>query len=178
MPNLLALFVVALVPMIVGFIYYHPKVLGAIWQREAGVTDEKLKGANMLVIFGLSFFFSLILSVAMNTMSTHDGMVGGATYYVEQLAKKDSVTHAQALQETKEWQKQYQTTIEANPLYTTHRLTHGFAHGLLVVGIFILLPVIVTNGLFERKSWKYVLINSGYWILTVTNMCTIHAVWR
>jgi hypothetical protein len=70
MPNVLALFVVALVPMIMGFIYYHPKVLGAVWQREAGVTDEKMKGGKMALIFGLSFFFSLLLSVSMNTMST------------------------------------------------------------------------------------------------------------
>ncbi len=43
------------------------------------------------------------------------------------------------------------------------------AHGI-VLGITLLLPLIATNGMFERKSWKYILINWGYWTICVTLM--------
>jgi hypothetical protein len=43
---------------------------------------------------------------------------------------------------------------------------HGVFHGILA-GIFIALPIIGTNALFERKSTKYILINAGYWIVTL-----------
>jgi len=39
--NFLAVLVTALVPMAIGFIWYNPKVLGTVWQKETGLTDEK-----------------------------------------------------------------------------------------------------------------------------------------
>lgn len=41
---------------------------------------------------------------------------------------------------------------------------HGVAHGA-IVGLFVVLPVFVTNGLFEQKSWKLIFINSLYWLV-------------
>ena len=47
---------------------------------------------------------------------------------------------------------------------TAHRtFGHGALHGIMS-GIFVALPIIGTNALFERKGAKYILINSGYWI--------------
>jgi hypothetical protein len=34
--NFLAVLVTALVPMVMGFIWYNPKVLGIAWMRAAG----------------------------------------------------------------------------------------------------------------------------------------------
>jgi hypothetical protein len=45
----------ALVPMIIGFIWYHKAVFGKAWMAASGMTDEKAKGGNMPVIFGLSY---------------------------------------------------------------------------------------------------------------------------
>ena len=46
---------------------------------------------------------------------------------------------------------------------------HGAAHGL-IVGLFIAMPLFITNGLFEQRSWKHMLINVGYWIVTLVIM--------
>lgn len=53
---------------------------------------------------------------------------------------------------------------------------HGVLHGVLA-GIFIVLPVLGTNALFERKSAKYIFINSGYWIVTLGLMGGIICAW-
>ena len=42
---------------------------------------------------------------------------------------------------------------------------HGAFHGT-VAGILFALPVLGTNALFERKSFKYIAVNAGYWIVT------------
>jgi len=81
--NFMAVLVAALVPMIMGFIWYNPKVFGTLWSKEAGVTEEMQKTANMPLIFGLAFLFSLILSMGINTIATHDTFVYGTTFYFD-----------------------------------------------------------------------------------------------
>jgi len=46
---------------------------------------------------------------------------------------------------------------------------HTFGH--------IAMPVLVTNALFEQKSFKYILINVGYWIVTFAIMGGIVNAW-
>lgn len=40
---------------------------------------------------------------------------------------------------------------------------HGAFHGMLY-SLYFALPVLITNSLFERRSFKGILINSGYWV--------------
>lgn len=49
---------------------------------------------------------------------------------------------------------------------------HGAWHGAFLA-IIVVAPVMITNGLFEQKSWKNMLINVGYWIITLMLMCGI-----
>ena len=46
---------------------------------------------------------------------------------------------------------------------------HGAFHGALL-GFTVAMPVLATNALFEQKSFKYVAINAGYWIVTMALM--------
>jgi hypothetical protein len=39
-----------------------------------------------------------------------------------------------------------------------------------MIGLLIVLPIMGTNALFERKSFKYVLINVGYWTISLALM--------
>ena len=41
----------------------------------------------------------------------------------------------------------------------------GMIHGFLS-GLFLAMPIIGVNALFERKSFKYTLVNGGYWIIS------------
>ena len=62
--NFLFVIVAALMPTVVGFIWYNPKVFGTAWMKVNGFTEESLKGGNMAVIMGLSLVFSLMLAFA------------------------------------------------------------------------------------------------------------------
>jgi hypothetical protein len=42
---------------------------------------------------------------------------------------------------------------------------HGALHGG-IAGFFLALPVLAVNALFERKSFKYIGINAGYWMVS------------
>ena len=58
--NYLAVTAAAVATFALGGLWYSPALFGKAWQREAGVTEEKMKSANMALIFGLTFVLSLI----------------------------------------------------------------------------------------------------------------------
>lgn len=60
--NLLAIFVAAAAGFLVGGIWYGP-LFGKAWMNENGFTEEELKKANMLKIYGLTFAFSVLSAV-------------------------------------------------------------------------------------------------------------------
>jgi hypothetical protein len=77
--NWLAILVSALVPMLLGFIWYHPKVMGKVWMDACGFKEEDMKStSNMGLIFGISFLMSLLLAFAMNTISYHQTFVANS----------------------------------------------------------------------------------------------------
>ncbi|MBK8966053.1 MAG: DUF1761 domain-containing protein [Saprospiraceae bacterium] len=166
--NFIALVVAALVPMALGFVWYHNKVFGAAWMKAAGMTEEKMQGGNMALIFGLSFLFSLMLAMEMNSVAIHDGFVYGATYYAT-----GGTMQPESGSELARWVEYYQTNLAT----ANHTFKHGAFHGVLF-GVFLVLPVMATNALFERKGYKYVLVNVGYWIVCLGIMGGIVAAWR
>lgn len=127
-PNWIAILIASLIPMIVGFIYYHKKVFGNAWMNSLGLTDEDLKKGNMAVIFGVSLFMSFLLS--MFVLNNVDGP--------GQEGQFDS-------------------------------FKHGALHGV-IMSLFFAMPIMVTNGLFERKNFKNLAINIFYWMITLALM--------
>jgi len=53
--NFLTTAIAALIPLIMGFIWYGPMLFQKAWMKEMGFTEESLKGGNMALIFGLSY---------------------------------------------------------------------------------------------------------------------------
>lgn len=158
--NFLALVAAALSTLVIGFIWYNPKVFGTIWMRESGLTEEKMKGANMPAIFIMAVFFAFLIAMILQFLTIHQwgafGMIGGGN------------------------------AIGTKPSYAAFMLDYGtafrtFKHGALhgfFTGLFLAFPMVATNALFERKSWKYTFINSGYWILCFTIMGGIICAWQ
>lgn len=158
--NFLALFVAALSTLVIGFIWYSPKVFGTIWMKESRLTEEKMKGANMPVIFIMAVFFALLIAMILQFLTIHQwgafGMIGGGG------AADIKPSYAAFMND-------YGTA------YRTFK--HGALHGFLA-GLFLAFPMIATNALFERKSWKYTFINSGYWMLCFMIMGGIICAWQ
>ena len=71
LPNFGIVVLTTLIPIVMGFIYYNPKVLGGVWMRASGMDKEKMKGANMLVIFGGSLLLSFLLAFIMFSLTVH-----------------------------------------------------------------------------------------------------------
>ena len=58
--NYLAVLAAAVATFARGGLWFSPALFGKVWQREAGVTEDKMKSANMPLIFGLTFVLALI----------------------------------------------------------------------------------------------------------------------
>jgi len=154
--NIVAILVAALVPMVLGFLWYGPMLFQKAWMKESGVTEEKIKSTNMPVIFGISLLLAIILSFFTQFLVVHEmGIMGMTEGNLEGETTKAFIA---------EWAGKYRS------------FGHGFMHGLFA-GIMFVFPVMATNGMFERKSWKLIFINSGYWILTIAIMGSIISGW-
>ena len=53
--NFPAILVATVSALVVGFIWYNPKIFGNAWMQAAGMTDEQVKGGNMAKIFIMAF---------------------------------------------------------------------------------------------------------------------------
>lgn len=61
--NYWAILVSALSTFLIGGIWYSPALFGKAWMKENGFTEESMKNANMVKIFGLAFVLGLIAAV-------------------------------------------------------------------------------------------------------------------
>ncbi|MBI1288731.1 MAG: DUF1761 family protein [Flavobacteriales bacterium] len=158
--NFLPILGAALIPTVVGFIWYNPKVFGTAWMKAAEMTEEKMKGANMAVVFGVSLLLSVMLSFVLQTVVIHQMHIYSALMNV--------MDQPQAQELLKTFMDNYGTEFRT--------FKHGALHGT-IAGIFIVLPVLGTNALFERKGWKYILVNVGYWTVTLALMGGVVCQW-
>ena len=159
--NIFAILVAAFSTLVVGFIWYNPKVFGNIWMRESGTTEEKMKGANMALIFGLSLFYAFLISFMLNSIVIHQNsvvsLIGGPP-----MIETAKPSYAIFMADYKDAFRTFK-----------HGALHGFMTALLLV-----LPVVGVNSLYERRSFKYVLIVSGYWMVAFMIMGGIICAWR
>jgi hypothetical protein len=59
----LAVLAAAVSSFVLGSLWYARPVFGKIWQKLIARTDEEIKNASMLKIFGLSFLLTLIMAI-------------------------------------------------------------------------------------------------------------------
>ena len=157
--NFISPVVAAFTTLLVGFVWYHPKVFGAVWMKETGLTQEELQKGNMLKIFGLTFIISIFIGMIMQSLTIHQmgalGMVGGPTI----TSVKPSFAAFMA---------------DYGMAFRTAK--HGALHGFMT-GLFFAFPMIAINGLFERKSWKYIFIHAGFWTVSLMIIGAIVCAW-
>jgi hypothetical protein len=127
--------------------------------REAKITEEQMKGNNMFIIFGMSIFYAFLISFILQMLVIHQfgalGMTGGDP--------------TKALPSYNAFMADYGTAFRT--------FKHGALHGFMT-GLFLVLPVIGVGSLYERRSWKYVLIAGGYWVVTCMVMGGIICAWQ
>lgn len=66
--NWLAVFVAAFAAFITGAIWYSKGLFGKQWQKAVGLTEKKVKDANMTNVMGMSIVTVIISAVAMGLL--------------------------------------------------------------------------------------------------------------
>lgn len=161
--NLVTLALAALVPLVMGFLWYGPLLFQKAWMKQLGFTEESLKGGNMAVIFLLSYVLSFMIAFFLIFITTHQ-----AGAYSAMIAAGETDLSGEAIAHFKTFFENYGQNFRS--------FKHGALHGAMA-GIFIGLPILATQAMFERKSFKYVAINVGYWVITLALMGGIVCQW-
>ena len=113
----------------------------------------------MLKVFGLTILFSFMIGMILQFLVIHQYGAVGMTGGDPSLAKPS-----------------YEAFMaDYGHAYRTFK--HGMLHGFMT-GLFFALPIIGINALFERRSWKYILVNGGYFIVSLTIMGGIICAWE
>jgi hypothetical protein len=155
--NFLAILVSAVVMMIIGMIWYNPKVFGNAWMKEIGMTEESAKQGNMFKIFGFAFFFAFLIAFSLPASVIHE-------FGAAQLNGGDATNPA------------YLEYVAAcGEKFRTFK--HGSLHGA-ILGVFFALPLVGMTAMFEHRTWKYIFIHAVYFIVSLTIMGGIICAWK
>jgi hypothetical protein len=147
--NIYSLLIAALSTLVVGVIWFHPKVFGTMWMKESGTTPQELKGRNLIWLFVISLSNAFFMSIILQFLVIHQ-------YSVLSLTGGDP---------TKVLPSYTAFMADYGDAYRTFK--HGALHGFLT-GLFMAAPIVGTNALYEKRSFKYVLVMSGFWITCFT----------
>lgn len=153
--NFWLFFIVGLIPLIVGALYYSEALLGKKWMQLNGFTAEFLKEGNPIVLFGTTYLLSVLVAFAFSGVVVHQ------TSFFQSMMPDVMVEGSSAQAHFEELMALYGNNYR--------NLKHGAIHGLLFSVLFVL-PLIAINALFERKKWSYIFIHFGYWLITLTLM--------
>jgi hypothetical protein len=144
----------ALIPLLMGFIWYHPKVFGNIWMRESGVFPDEDAVKRMPKILLLLLICSIVASFILQFFVVHQFHFYSMLASDQQLEVSGSEINTMFTEIIQKYGTNFRT------------FKHGAFHGSFT-GIMFVLPLITVNALFERRSWKYILIHGGYWTVSL-----------
>lgn len=151
------LLLTALIPLVVGSLYYSPLVAGNAWMKANNFTEEDLKGANMPLILGISYFCSIFLSALLSFFVVHQLHLGSILMDTPGFGEEGSAIMTYLA----DFYEQYGSNFRT--------FKHGAFHGIFV-GLLFAGPIILINALFERKSFRYTLIHTLYWMISLSLM--------
>ena len=121
--NYVAMLVGAISVMVLGAIWFHPKVMGTSWMKGAGLSEEDVNETNPMTYVG-ALLMAGVIAWAMSRYAGH----------------------------TEEGMNQF-----------VHGMYHGFMPAIMYVA-----PVLVSKGLFEKKSLPWILSGAVYWVLALS----------
>lgn len=157
MNTLYALLASALIPLVIGFLWYNPKTFANPWMKAANVTEEKLKTGNMALIFILTYVMGFLISAILMMLVIHQIHIG--SILADTAGANDPNSEV----------GKYIADFMAKYGQNFRTFKHGAFHGTFT-GLICVTPIIAINGMFERRGFKYIAIHGGYWMLTLALM--------
>jgi len=150
--NFLVTALAALIPLAIGFLWYNKMMFGTVWLKVSGVNPDTGKGPNMALVFLLTYICSFFIAFTINFMVIH------------QFGVASVLANEPGIRDTGSEMNNYLVDFMSKYGDRFRTFKHGALHGTMG-GLFLATPIIAINALFERKSFKYVAINGGYWII-------------
>jgi hypothetical protein len=138
-----------LIPNLVGFLWYGP-LFGKAWMKEAGINPDPAN-VNIIKMTLFTLLFGVMLAVALTPIVIHQ-FAASSALMTDDFMNPES--------ETKKFFMDFMSKYGSNFRTFGHGALHGF-----ISGLFIFFPVIGCNAMYEGKSWKYILINTGFWTI-------------
>ncbi len=165
-PNFLAILVAALVTLPIGFVWYHKSVFGNAWMKAIGKTEAELQPKNLIVQLLVSILLACFIALSLNSMVIHQ-----FSYQSMVMATPEAFTDPNS-----EAGKMFTATMTkyANEFRT---FKHGALHGF-ITGLLFILPIYAVSYMYERRSFKLIMLNAGYWIVSLTIMGGIICAWQ
>lgn len=158
-PNFLVIAATSFIPFFVAYLWFHPNVFGGdTWKKLAGLSDDC--GDISPAKLGLSILLNFLVAYGLCAVCIHQlgvfGMVGG------DFEALSSGTAKAFLDE-----------------YGQNHLSfgHGMLHAVFPTALAFVLPVVGYAAIFEHKSMKYLLVNLGFWIISMMLMAGVICQW-
>lgn len=145
-------FITALFPIILGAIYYNPKVMGKAWLSAAGLTQEEVMQGNMTRTLLLSYLFGLFLSYILFIFSVHQSSMYQLFLHEIMASKATPEVNSMISEFMNNYGDKHRT------------FGHGVLHGMEVC-LLMSLSLIGISALHERKSMKYIGIHTFFWVI-------------
>lgn len=150
-------FVSAIIPLVTGFVWYHPKVFGNAWMRASGINPDEGKPPHMALVFILTYIFSILMAMALIPVVVHQ--MGIFSTMADLPGIQDPATENGAM---------FKSLMDKYG-HNFRTFKHGMFHGTLL-GLFLAMPIIAINAMFEKRNAKYISINTGYWVVSLALM--------
>ncbi len=165
--NFTAVLVAALIPLVMGFIWYNPAVFGKVWMKAIGVDPESIRDEkpNMALILGVSLLFAIMLAMSLNPMVIHQMGIGSLLQGVKEVEAEGA---------------KIELLVNGVPIDYASRFRtfgHGALHGF-ICGLFVAVPIIGTMSLYEKRGFKYIAVTGGYWIVCFMLMGGVICAWQ
>lgn len=125
--------------------------------KAAEVTEEKLKTGRMAVIFSLTYAMGFFISAGLMAMVIHQAHL--YSIFADIADAKDP--NSEVGKYFSDFMAKY------GNLYRTFK--HGAFHGTLTSIMFVM-TIISIVAMFERRGFKYIVIHTGYWAVTLALM--------
>lgn len=142
----------ALIPLVLGYVWYHPSVMGTRLANATGTPIADISPPKSIGRIALIYLFSLLLSYIITAISVHQFAIFQLFFMEPSLAEAGS---------------EFSTfTAEFLEKYgNRHRsFSHGVIHGA-EVAIYCSLSFIGTSALFMGKPFKSTLVHIGFWFI-------------
>lgn len=147
--NWLIIPIAAFIPLILGFIWYHPKVLGA---KLAQINGESVRNNPSIGKLLLSYLFSIILAYILTLMSVHQSAIFQLFFMDPELANANSEYNLFI----QDFMTKYGDRHRSFGHGVVHGTEAGFMFGLAFFGI---------STLMQDKPLKQIWIHLGFWML-------------